>query len=117
MSYIRIDRLNEDHDGQLPVELLNMTVGQMLDKIGELDTKGDAEYEIIEDALKAISDKVLGNGYAADEINFTPDDSIEADDESTEIEDEDMPTYDDLDARSNDASANSENDALGAFEF
>lgn len=95
MDYIKIDRLNEDH-AQLNPELLNMTVGEMLDKVGELDTNGDAEYEVIEDVLKAINDKVLGNGYSNDDINFTPDAGVEVMDEPNEIisDDEEVPTFD-----------------------
>jgi hypothetical protein len=96
MDYMKIDRLNEDHDNQLPAELLNMTVGEMLNKVGDLDTDGNAEYEVIEDALKAINDKVLGTGYSNDEVNFTPDAGVEVADDPTQIisDEEEVPTFD-----------------------
>jgi len=96
MRYIKLDRLNEDHENQLSPELLRMTIGEMLVKAGELDTQGNAEYEVIEDALKAISDYILGNGYSNDEVNFTPGDGVEAPDEQKEIisDEEEVPTFD-----------------------
>ena len=90
-------QLNESHEGQIPGELLSMSVSELLDKVGELDTNGDAEYEIIEDALIALKDKILGNGYSNDEVNFTPDNGVEAADDPAKIisdEDEDIPTFD-----------------------
>ena len=49
---MKLHRLYEDHENQFPIELLNMTIGEMLDKAEDLDTTGDAEYEVIENALK-----------------------------------------------------------------
>jgi hypothetical protein len=99
MGYIRLKRLNEDHDTEMPVELLSMTIGEMLDKAEQLDTTGDAEYEVIEAALKAISSKILGTGYEADEVDFTPDGVENAGDD--ELEDNDpfsrqIETYDEI---------------------
>lgn len=118
MSYIKIKRLNEDHNTKLPTELLNMTVGEMLDKVGKLDTANDAEYEIVEDALIAISDKILGNGYTQDEVNFTPDEGVEK--EKSEIEDteyeEDFPTFDKAVGGGNNNNSG-ENDSIDNFNF
>jgi hypothetical protein len=93
---MKLYRLYEDHENQFPVELLNMTIGEMLDKAEELDTTGDAEYEVIENALKAINDKILGNGYDSEEVNFTKDSGVEVDDEPKEImsDDDEVPTFD-----------------------
>jgi|AntRauTorcE11897_2_1112592.scaffolds.fasta_scaffold32027_4 hypothetical protein len=99
MGYIRLKRLNEHHDNEMPAELLNMTVGEMLDKVGELDTNGDAEYEVIEDALRAISDNILGTGYEADEVDFTPDGVENTGDEEDEDHDplsHQIETYDEI---------------------
>ena len=78
MDYKRINRLNEDHDEGFRSEILNMTVGEMLDKVATLDTQGDAEYEVIEDVLHAINDKLF-SGYDADDGDiFNPEDTVEA---------------------------------------
>ena len=119
MGYIRIDRLNEDHDFKIPKELLIMSVGDMLDRAGDLDTAGDAEYEIIEDALIAIS-KQMGNGYSKeDTVDYAPADTVEIkdkDDEEVEFTDtdnnDDMPTYDDITG-----GGNSGKDDIDDFEF
>jgi len=98
MSVIKIDRLNEDHEGKLPAEILDMSVGQLLDRVGALDTEGDAEYEIVEDALIAIKDKILGNGYPADDKNFDTENSVEGEDteevEFSSDDDDEFPTFD-----------------------
>ncbi len=98
MGYIRLKRLNEHHDDDMPAELLNMTIGEMLDKAEELDTKGDAEYEVIEDALRAIGDKILGTGYET-EVDFTPDGVENAGDNEDEDHDplsHQIETYDEI---------------------
>ena len=120
MDYKKIHRLNEDHEFQIPAELLNMTVGDMLGKVGDLDTDGDAEYEIIEDALKAISNK-MGNGYErGDALDVAPDDTVEIkhseDDEINFTDDDksndDFPTYDDITSDTNRGK-----DDIDDFEF
>jgi len=99
MSIFILKRINEDHENQLPAVLLNMTVGEMLDKVGQLDTNGDAEYEIIEDALRAINDKILGTGYDSQEVDFTPDgveNSGDEEDEDKDPLDQQIETYDEI---------------------
>ena len=122
MAYIKLRKLNEDHEGKLPAELLDMSVRDMLDRVGTLDTAGDAEYEIVEDALIAIKDKILGDGYASDEVNFTPDNAVEDRDDEKEHDaaederDEDFPTFDQATNDGNSAdSAGAE--GQGGFEF
>lgn len=120
MSVIILRKLNEDHENQLPTELLNMTVGEMLDKVGELDTNGDAEYEIIEDALRAINDKILGTGYDSDEVDFTPE-GVEGGD----VEDEDkdplsqqIETYDEITGQKDLGQSNAaDTGGMDNFEF
>ena len=120
MDYKKIQRLNEDHEFKIPAELLNMTVSDMLDKVGELDTEGDAEYEIIEDALKAISNK-MGSGYEMeDTLDVAPEDTVEIkhseDEEINSTDDDkgndDFPTYDDITG-----GGNSGKDDISDFEF
>jgi len=110
MSYIKLNKLNEQESLDLTSEILNMTVGEMLGKAASMDTDGDAEYEIIEDALRAISDK-LGDSYEKsddnDDVNFSAGDSVERptdddkdnfsdDGDINDSNDKDMPTYDDI---------------------
>lgn len=118
MSVIILKRLNENHDTQLPDELLNMTVGEMLDAVGELDTNGDADYEIIEDALKAISNKILGTGYEGDEVDFTPE-GVEGADEEERIDSEEsqIPTYNDITAGADGTDRGTSDTEIGNFEF
>ena len=80
MDYIRLKKLNEDHDNVIMDEILDMSVKELLDKVEELDSIEDAEYEVIEAALIALKDKIIGDGYESDEINVTPDETVEKDD-------------------------------------
>lgn len=113
MKVTRLERLNESHEMDLSSELLNMTVGEMLNKLEELDTHNDAEYEIIEDALKAVSDKLFyETGYESD--RELTDDSIEAGEEMEEVdftEDDDMPSFSDLENNT------VQQDSIDSFEF
>lgn len=98
MNYTKIKRLNEDHESALPAELLSMTVGEMLDKLGEIDTADSAEYEIIEDALAALKDRLVSDGYENDTAIDT-DNTVEVDNVDNDVdfnsEDEDeFPTFD-----------------------
>lgn len=75
-----IDRLYETHaEGEISQELLSMTVGEMLDRLEELDTQDSVEYEIIEDVIKRLSDKIIG---------FNPESNRFADPASVEVENE-----------------------------
>ncbi len=71
-------------------ELMSMTVQEVLDKVGSLDTRGDAEYEVLEEALKAVCPKICSGSYDSDTDLDSPD-SVEVDDEKgdipTELED------------------------------
>lgn len=119
MGYIRLRRLNEHHDNRFPQELMSMTIGEMLDKVGELDTRGDAEYEVIEAALDAISDKILGTGYSSDEVDFTPDgvEGANDDEDMIDSDDQQIPTYDDIAAGQETDSGGGANSGLEGFEF
>ena len=119
MGYIKLRRLHESHETQLPAELLGMTVGEMLDKVGELDTRGDAEYEVVEAALKAITDKILGTGYQSDEVDFTPDgvEGANDDEEMIDSDEQQIPTYDDIAAGQETYSGGGMDSGLDGFEF
>jgi hypothetical protein len=79
-NFKSIDRLYEMHaEGEVSQELLSMTVGEMLDRLEELDTQDSVEYEIIEDAIKRLSDKIIG---------FNPESNRLADPAGVEMENE-----------------------------
>lgn len=93
-------------------ELMSMTVQEMLDKVGALDTRGDAEYEVLEASLKAVCPKICSGSYDNDTDLDSPD-SVEVDDETsdlpTELEDtaNQFPTW----------SEESDKEDLENFEF
>jgi len=124
MEFIKLRKLNEDHERAMPQELLDMTVGDMLDRVGQLDTAGDAEYEIVEDALIAIKDKILGDSYSREEeVDFTSDDTVERDESEDEDdfrkeEKGDFPTFDQATSDGNASSGSSEAEGgMDGFNF
>jgi hypothetical protein len=116
MKAIKINRLNESHEMDLTKELLNMTVGEMLDSLEKLDTYGDAEYEIVEAALKALNDNISGSGYDSDK-SFEYE-SVETEDKVEDVdfeEDSSMPSYGDIEAAN--ISNQKQEGGSGDFEF
>lgn len=104
MDFNDIDKLSESHEMDLTKELLSMSVGDMLDKLEGLDTYGDAEYEIVEAALKALNSKIVSQGYDSDkDLDF---ESVEVGDEvdftkdSLEDDDDSMPSFGDFESGS-----------------
>jgi hypothetical protein len=67
---MELDRLaiNEDHSDakDFPQEFLDMTIGDVLNKMSAIDTPEDAEYEILEAALIAIKPIMLANAEQGD---------------------------------------------------
>jgi len=101
-DYTMINRINEDHGGTFPDEVLNMTVGDMLNKLEELDSQDSAEYEIIEGAIRAVCDSIMSDGYKSDS-DYSELGSVEADndleDDSSDIQGtniDDMVSFDDM---------------------
>ena len=118
----RLRRLNESHENLLPDELLSMTVADLLDKVGELDSQGDAEYEVVEAALIALKDKLMGTGYPADEVDFTPDGVENAGDEEDEDKDplaQQIETYDEIAGQQDlgQSQGSADNGGLDNFNF
>lgn len=106
---ITLNRLNESHDEgmvQMPQEVLDMTVGEMLDMIEKNDTDSDDRYEKIEDAIFSCLDCLMPSGYDSDQ-SYSEFGSVEgdedgmfgsSDDESGYDEDfsSDLPSYSDM---------------------
>jgi len=64
MEDFKLGRLpiNEHHgDENFPAEILSITIGELLDKLGAVDTEGNAEYEIIEAVIKAVAPTILAD--------------------------------------------------------
>jgi hypothetical protein len=75
--------INEDHSDakDFPQEFLDMTIGDVLNKMSAIDTPEDAEYEILEAALIAIKPIMLANAEQGevdgDELDTPTDDATE----------------------------------------
>lgn len=68
-NYKRLDRMYESHDVgsmQIPQEVLDMTVGDMLKKLELEDTPETSHYETVEDAIMQCIDFLVGSGYGSD---------------------------------------------------
>lgn len=107
-DYRKLDRLYESHDAgsiQMPEEVLNMTVGDMLKKLEMTDTVDTNNYELIEDAIMSCLDCLVGDGYSSSLSDYSNTGSVEdaaststipnvEDEEGGEIEE--MPTFADV---------------------
>ena len=74
-KYTHIERLLEkDHcygnnpDNPMPQELLDMKIGDLLDKVSSFDSEGDAEYEALLSILDAVSTRVSSGSHEGDSI-------------------------------------------------
>ena len=115
MNSIKISRLNESHESDLPQELLSMTVKDMLDRIEGIDTFGDTEYEIIELILNTLADDVIG--YDRDQ-KLSVEGSVEGSNDDVDFEedeDDDFPTFSDVD--SGNMANNRPEDSIEDFTF
>ncbi len=123
-DYLKLDRLNESHDEgavQIPEEVLNMTVKEMLDKLEQNDSDSDDRYEMIEDAIFSCLDCLVDVGYDSDQsysdfgsVETYPDDMVGFDqDGSTEDDSEHMPSFSDM----GDLADMSNDDSLDNFNF
>ena len=114
-NFKSIDRIYESHDeGVISPEVLAMTVQELLDNLEANDTQDSAEYEIIEDAIKSLSNKLVG--YDNDNLDMYGD-GVEADNEYAGFEEEgedDFPTFGDAEA---DNLMSQERDSLDDFSF
>jgi hypothetical protein len=104
MNSIKLSRLNESHEFDLPKELLSMTVEEMLDRLESIDTMNDAEYEMIEAAIGSLANDIMSTGYEREE-GLPLDSTVEVGDEvdfdsefENEEEDEDIPTFADIES-------------------
>jgi len=96
-NYNSIERLNEDHcygnnpDSPMPQELLDMKVGDLLDKVASFDSDGDAEYEALTAVLDALSSKIMPGSHEGDSpVSDNGNDTVEvSDDEMSPEESED----------------------------
>lgn len=101
MDIIKLDRLDEHHDGEFPQELLDLTVGEMLDKIKPFEE----EYVSVEQALQSVDTKVSGPGYEKEDLVVQDTDSSvekeesEREEEERKEDDDDMPTFNQIDAQ------------------
>ena len=88
-DYTKLDRLYESHDAgsmQIPEEVLNMTVGDMLKRLEMTDTVNTDNYEMIEDAIMSCLDCLVGDGYSSQMSDYSNTGGIE-DVESTSDDD------------------------------
>jgi hypothetical protein len=106
-DYRKLDRLYESHDAgsmQLPEEVLNMTVGDMLKKLEMTDTVDTNNYEVIEDAIMSCLDCLVGDGYSSSMSDYSATGSVEDVTSTSTIpaeeegpgEIEEMPTFADV---------------------
>lgn len=99
----KIKRLNEHHESFGP-EVLDMTVGELLDKLESLPTREAIEaYSVIEDQLYLVLPDLQEGSYDAGE-GATDVDSVEGEEEETDFtpdtnEDEDFPSFSQSDDR------------------
>ena len=67
-NYRRLDRIYESHDVgsmQIPQEVLDMKVGDMLKRLELEDTPESSYYENVEDAIMSCVHCLTGNGYGS----------------------------------------------------
>ena len=116
MEYFKLNRLaiNEHHGDDFTDELLSMTVGEVLDRLGAIDTESNAEYEVIEAALKAVASTVLAKAKPVDnEDDIEMSNKFDMETNVREPEFKEFPTYSDtLDAQSH-----QQQDGLGIEDF
>jgi hypothetical protein len=114
-NFKSIDRLYEMHvEGAVSDEVLSMTVGELLNKLEAMDTQDSAEYEIIEDAIKTVSSKLIGYDSNIDQYDMQ--NSVEGEDEysTEEFEDEELPAFNEMPG---DNLASQERNNLDNFTF
>ena len=106
-DYRKLDRLHESHDAgsmQMPLEVLNMTVGDMLKKLEMTDNVDTNNYETIEDAIMSCLDCLVGDGYSSSMSDYSTTGSVEDVTPTSDIpteeegsgEIEEMPTFADV---------------------
>ena len=118
-NFKSIDRLYEMHvEGAVSDEVLSMTVGELLNKLEAMDTQDSAEYEIIEDAIKTVSSKLMGYDSSTDQYDMQNGVEGEEDystEEFEEGEDEEFPAFNEMPG--NDSLASQERNSLDDFTF
>lgn len=86
-------KINEHHEDDFPAELLSLTVGEVLDRLGAVDTEDNAEYEVIEAALKAVAATLLAKAQPED---IEGDIEMDIDFGEADIDEPEFPTYSDM---------------------
>ncbi len=117
-NFKSIDRLYEMHvEGAVSDEVLSMTVGELLNKLEAMDTQDSAEYEIIENAIKMVSSKLMG--YDSNTDRYDMQNGVEGEDEHSytefEEDDEEFPAFDEMPG--NNSLASQERNNLDDFTF
>lgn len=106
-EFTKIDRLNEDHDKTLPQGLLDMTVGELLDKLPSVDDPDvQHAYDWMESMLTNLQDKIIDDSYPAEEGTSDVEKSVETEDDGENSEDEaknkeEFPSFGDLESKKN----------------
>lgn len=99
MSTIKLKRLIESHELDISPQLLDMKIGDMLDKMDSMDTLSDTEYEIVELILKTMSNDIIQPGYDREE-RMDHLGSIEDTDQEDEVifTDDSTPNFNDVES-------------------
>jgi hypothetical protein len=69
-NFKKLDRIFEHHGDdkeEWPDELMNMPIKDFLDRVKEIDTPSDVEYEILELIMTTLKDKIMKGGYEREE--------------------------------------------------
>jgi len=95
-NFKSIDRLYEMHvEGAISDEVMSMSVGELLDRLEAMDTQDSAEYEIIEDAIKSVSSKLMG--YDSSTSKYDMYNGVEGeDDRFEEFEEDEFTSFNEM---------------------
>ena len=95
-NFKSIDRLYEMHvEGAISDEVMSMSVRELLDRLEAMDTQDSAEYEIIEDAIKSVSSKIMG--YDSSTSRYDMQNGVEGEDgRFEEFEEEEFTTFNEM---------------------
>lgn len=87
-TYTSIERLEEGHcygnnpNDPMPQDLLDMKIGDLLDKVASFDSEGDAEYESLTSILNALAAKILPGSHEGDSpVSTNSNDTVEVGDD------------------------------------
>lgn len=121
-NYTSIERLDEGHcfgnnpDSPMPQELLDMKIGDLLDKVASFDSEGDAEYEALTAVLDALSSKIMPGSHEGDSpVSANSNDTVEVSDD--EMSPEEAGDNAEMPTPSWEQGEASDQDDLDSFEF